>query len=169
MAKVWRNERYSEHGRERERKKEKEGERERLPEPGGKSGREDDAKGKKYTKRRRKRRREWAHEEKRERRGEEVGKGTWNEVPRRGRKAVLLMGPLSVLAALCDLQLKSSPSLPAFAALLVEWFAVNLLMRRALARDDRTRVLSSHVLWAAQNSVHARIQSSFWIFKAKRR
>lgn len=32
---------------------------------------------------------------------------------RRGRKAVLLMGPLSGLAALCDLQLKSSPSLPA--------------------------------------------------------
>lgn len=100
--------------------KEREGERERerLPEPGGKSGREDDAKGKKYTKRRRKRR-EWAHEEKRARE-EEVGKGTWNEVPRRGRKAVLLMGPLSVLAALCDLQLKSSPSLPAFAVLLVE-------------------------------------------------
>jgi len=65
----------------------------------------------KRRKKRRERRREWAQEEKGRRAGKGVEKGRGTSYERGGRRAVLLMGPLSGLAALCDLQLKSSPCL----------------------------------------------------------
>lgn len=76
----------------------------------------------KRTEKERERKREKREKEGRNSECEEGMRWKKDVVPgtRRWRKAVLLMGPLSGLAALCDLQLKSSPSMLAPCSLLTE-------------------------------------------------
>jgi len=145
----------------RERKKEKERKRERASERQNVMvNREEEEKreAEKETKRVGARREREVHEKRLGRRWKkDVERGA-----RRGRKAVLLMGPLSGLAALCDLQLKSSPSLPAPAALSPRRVICCEFINATLARATIERTFHvSNCSGRAEYSAHVLIQSSF--------